>query len=141
MIPLLQKIVKKMNIQSITNAISSMFKKMRNPAPKVAPMLIGLGGDQRPGLSTVISTSNIVKALDKHGIPTGAAADGSENKTVAVVIAIVEEIYRAMHEDLNLQLSIRPGNVTVVTTGTNEGGPMIAQGINTNYVEGTAIAQ
>ena len=130
-----------MNITSITSPIKAIFSKVRGSAPQIPPMLMALGGPQRPGLSTVISVGNIVKALTKHGIPTEAAEDGSENKTVAVVIAIVEEIYRALHQDANAQIAIQPGAINVITSGANSGGPMISQGINTNYANGTAIIQ
>ena len=125
-----------MNITSITSPIKAIFSKVRGSAPQIPPMLMALGGPQRPGLSTVISVGNIV-----NGIPTEAAEDGSENKTVAVVIAIVEEIYRALHQDANTQIAIQPGAINVITSGANSGGPMISQGINTNFATGTAIIQ
>lgn len=130
-----------MNISSIVAPINAMFNKVRGSAPQIPPMLMALGGLQRPGLSTVVSVGNIVKSLTKHGIPTEAAEDGSENKTVAVVIAIVEEIYRAIHQDANIQIALRPGAINVITSGANSGGPMISQGINTNFASGTAIIQ
>ena len=130
-----------MTILSLLALIKALFTKVRGSAPQIPPMLMALGGPQRPGLSTVISVGNIVKALTKHGIPTEAAEDGSENKTVAVVIAIVEEIYRALHQDANTQIAIQPGAINVITSGANIGGPMISQGINTNFATGTAIIQ
>lgn len=130
-----------MNISSITRPINAVFESIRSAAPIIPPMLMAIGGFKRPGLSTVISVGNIVKALQKHGIPTEASKDGSENKTVAVIIAIVEEIYRALHEDANIQIAVQPGALTVITTGSNSGGPMISQGINTNFANGTAIIQ
>lgn len=130
-----------MNISSITRPINAVFESIRSAAPIIPPMLMAIGGFKRPGLSTVISVGNIVKALQKHGIPTGHFKDGDENKTVAVIFAIVEEIYRALHEDANIQIAVQPGALTVITTGSNSGGPMISQGINTNFANGTAIIQ
>lgn len=130
-----------MNILSITNTINALFKKTRTAAPKIPPMLMAIGGVNRPGLSTQESVGRIVRALKKHGIPTGAAKDGSENKTVAVVIAIVEEIYRALHEDVNIQIALQPSALNIITYGTNEGGPMLSKGSNINFAEGTAIIQ
>lgn len=130
-----------MNILSITNTIKALFEKTRTAAPKIPPMLMAIGGVNRPGLSTQESVGKIVRALKKHGIPTGAAKDGSENKTVAVVIAIVEEIYRALHEDVNIQIALQPSALNIITYGTNEGGPMLSKGSNINFAEGTAIIQ
>lgn len=130
-----------MNITSITSPIKAIFSKVRGPAPQIPPMLMALGGPQRPGLSTIVSVGNIVKAMNKHGIPTGPAEDGDENKSLVVIIAIVEEIYRALHQDANTQIAIQRGAINVITSGENSGGPVISRGTNTNYATGTAIIQ
>ena len=49
-----------MNVKTITESINAIFKKVRGAAPAIPPMLMALGAPQRPGLSTIISTSNIV---------------------------------------------------------------------------------
>ena len=130
-----------MEILQILSSISAMFNKTRVPAAQIPPMLMAVGGTQRPGLSTIVSVGNIVKALNKHGIPTSNGEDGSENKTVAFVIAIVEEIYRALHKDANTQIALQPGSINIISSGSNAGGPMISQGININFANGTAIIQ
>lgn len=130
-----------MNIADISNSIKSLFNVTRQPAPEIPGMLMAIGCTQKPGLSTVVSTGNIVKALSKHNIPTDPLPDGSENKTVALVIAIVEEVYRAMREDANIQVAHTPGAISVLTTGANSGGPVVSQGININFSKGQAIIQ
>ena len=130
-----------MNISDISNSIKSLFDVTRQPAPESPGMLMAVGCTQKPGLSTVVSTGNIVKALSKHGIPTDPMPDGSENKVVAYTIAVVEEIYRAMREDANIQIAHTPGAITVLTTGANGGGPMVSQGFNINFSKGQGIIQ
>ena len=130
-----------MNIADISNTIKSLFNITRQPAPEVPGMLMAIGCSQKPGLSTVISTGNIVKALSKHNIPTDPLPDGSENKTVALVIAIVEEVYRAIREDANVQVAHMPGAISVLSTGANSAGPVVSQGININFSKGQAIIQ
>ena len=130
-----------MNIADIANAIQSLFNITRQPAPEIPGMLMAIGCTQKPGLSTVVSTGNIVKALSKHGIPTEAMPDGSENKTVALVIAIVEEVYRAIKEDANIQVAHMPGAISVLSTGANSAGPVVSQGININFSKGNAVIQ
>ena len=130
-----------MTIADISNRIKSLFSITRSPAPEIPGMLMAVGCTQKPGLSTVVSTGNIVKALSKHGIPTDPMPDGSENKTVALVIAVVEEIFRAMREDANVQVAHTPGAISVLTTGANSGGPVVSQGININFSKGQAIVQ
>jgi hypothetical protein len=130
-----------MNIADISNAIKSLFNITRQPAPEIPGMLMAIGCTQKPGLSTVVSTGNIVKALSKHNIPTDPLPDGSENKTVALVIAVVEEVFRAIREDANIQVAHMPGAISVLSTGANSGGPVVSQGININFSKGQAIIQ
>jgi hypothetical protein len=130
-----------MTIADISNSIKSLFNITRQPAPEIPGMLMAIGCTQKPGLSTVVSTGNIVKAISKHGIPTDPMPDGSENKTVAYTIAVVEEIFRAIREDANIQVAHSPGAISVLTTGANSGGPVVSQGININFSKGQAIVQ
>lgn len=129
------------NIASISSRINDMFSFSRKPAPQVPGPLISIGGKQKPSLSTIQSAMNVIEELKKHGIPTDAMPDGSENKTMAFLIAIFDEIYRALREDANIQVAYGPGAITLMTTGANSGGPMISQGINTNFAKGEAIIQ
>ena len=96
---------------------------------------------QKPGLSAVESLSNVVSTLNAHDIPTGALPDGTENKILVIVNAILTEVFRALREDANIQVSYGPGSITVMTTGANGGGPMISQGVNINFGKGQAIIQ
>ncbi len=130
-----------MTIADISNSIKSLFNITRQPAPEIPGMLMAIGCTQKPGLSTIVSTGNIVKAISKHGIPTDPMPDGSENKTVAYTIAVVEEIFRAIREDANIQVAHSPGAISVLTTGANSGGPVVSQGININFSKGQAIVQ
>lgn len=130
-----------MNIADISNAIKSLFNVTRQPAPEIPGALMAIGCTQKPGLSTIVSTGNIVKALNAHGIPTDPLPDGSENKTVALVIAVVEEVYRAIREDANIQVAHMPGAITILATGANSGGPVVSNGININFSKGQAIIQ
>jgi len=130
-----------MNISDISNSIKSLFNITRQPAPEVPGMLMAIGGTQKPGLSTVVSVGNIVKALSKHSIPTEPLPDGTENKTVALVIAVVEEVFRAIREDANIQVAHTPGAISVLTTGANSAGPVVSQGININFSKGQAVVQ
>ena len=129
------------SISSIANTIKTLFKTTRKPAPQIPGMLMAVGATQRPGLSTVVSTGNVIKALNKHGIPTDPLPDGSENKTVALVIAVIEEVFRAIREDSNVQVAHTPGAISVLTTGANSGGPVVSQGVNINFSKGQAIIQ
>ena len=130
-----------MNISDISNSIKSLFDMTRQPAPEIPGMLMAVGCTQKPGLSTVVSTGNIAKALSKHGIPTDPLPDGTENKTVSLVIAIVEEVYRAIKEDANIQVAHMPGAISILANGSNSAGPVVSQGVNINFSKGYAVVQ
>ena len=130
-----------MSIADISNAIKNLFDTTRQPAPEIPGMLMAVGCTQKPGLSRTVSVGNIVNVLNKHSIPTDPLPDGTENKTVQVVIAIVDEIYRAIREDANVQISYAPGTISVMAMGANAGGPVVAQGININFSKGQGIIQ
>lgn len=130
-----------MTISDISNSIKALFDITRQPAPQIPGMLMAIGCTQKPGLSSIVSTGNIVKVLNKHDIPTDSLPDGTENKTVALVIAIVDEVFRAIREDANIQVAHTPGAITVLSTGANAGGPVVTQGININFSKGQAIVQ
>lgn len=130
-----------MTIADISNTIKSLFDVTRQPAPQIPGVLMAVGCIQKPGLSTIVSTGNIVKELNKHEIPTDPLPDGTENKTVALVIAIVDEVFRAIKEDANIQVAHMPGAITVMTAGANAGGPVVSQGININFSKGQAVVQ
>ena len=125
----------------ISNTLKSLFDFTRQPAPEIPGMLMAIGCSQKPGLSTAVSIGNIVKRLNKHSIPTDPLPDGSENKTVQVCIAIVDEIYRAIRQDANIQVSHMPGAISITATGANAGGPVVSQGININFSKGQGIIQ
>ena len=130
-----------MNIADISNSIKSLFDVTKQPAPEIPGALMAIGCAQKPGLSTIVSTGNIVKALNAHGIPTDPLPDGTENKTVALIIAVVDEVYRAIREDANVQVAHMPGAITILATGANSGGPVVSNGININFSKGQAIIQ
>ena len=130
-----------MTIADISNQIKNLFNVSRQPAPEIPGMLMAVGCMQKPGLSSKASVGNIVRVLDKHEIPTDPLPDGTENKTVQLVLAIVDEVYRALREDANIQVAHSPGAITILASGANLGGPVVSQGININFSKGQAIIQ
>lgn len=130
-----------MTVESIFKLINKLFEKKRKPAPKVPAMLITVGAGARPGLSTIQSSGNIVKKMNEMGFDTGAAPDGTQNMGVALAVAVVEEVFRALREDAKVQISIAPGESMIYTSGANAGGPLIGIGSNMNFVAGEGVIQ
>ena len=48
---------------------------------------------------------------------------------------------KALKMDARVQIGIPIGGIMITGTGSNAGGPMISQGININFANGTAIIQ
>ena len=114
--------------QSITNFL---YNNIRTPFPQLPRILMVCSMIKRPGLSVLTSVSNVVKDLNKLGIPTGAMPDGSENLTVGFTLALTKETYRAIRSDMSIQVGIQPGTLDImagtipgtnVTPGVGHGG-------------------
>ena len=111
-----------MGISQICQTIKNYFENIRSPFPQVPRILLVCSMIRRPGLSVISSVSNIVKDLNKLGIPTGPMPDGSANLTVGLVFASTKESYRAIRKDMSIQVGIQPGTLNIVGSpgaGTN----------------------
>ena len=117
-----------MGIEQICKTILKYFENVRAPFPQLSRILLVCSMVRRPGLSTIQSVSNIVKDLNRLGIPTGPMPDGSPNLTVAVTFANTKEHHRAIKHDMSIQVGIQPGSAMIFGTGANAGGPVTIQG-------------
>lgn len=120
-----------MGIEQICKTISSYFERVRDPFPQLSRILLVCSMIRRPGLSTIQSVSNIVKDLNRLGIPTGPMPDGSPNLTVAVTFANTKEQHRALKFDASVQVGIQPGTMSSIGFGSNGGGPITIVSNNT----------
>lgn len=122
-----------MNINSVVNKINSFFQAMDAKLTTVMPMpaiLLLCAAMSRKGLSPLRSISNVCQALEEAGIPTGPNPDGTPNLIVAAAYAIINEIYRAQTEDAVIQGSIQPGEMMILSQGSNSAGPVVSRGSN-----------
>jgi hypothetical protein len=110
-----------MGIEQICKTISNFFNNVRPPFPQLSGVLLVCSMIRRPGLSTIQSTANIVKDLNRLGIPTGPMPDGSANLTVGVMFASTKEQFRALKEDASVQGAMTPFSANVVVTGVGGG--------------------
>ncbi len=124
-----------MGIQQICNTIKNYFKKVRAAHPEMPGILIVCSLAQRPGLSVIQSTANIVNSLAKLGIPTGPMPDGSSNLTVGFTFGITSEIFRAVRKDMSMQVGLQPGSFNIVVGGAGGGtGTNINTGIGRMFL-------
>jgi len=120
-----------MGIEQICQTISNYFERIRTPFPQLSRILLVCSMIRRPGLSTIQSVSNIVKDLNRLGIPTGPMPDGSPNLTVAFTFANTKEQHRALKFDASIQVGMQPGTMASVGYGANAGGPVTVISTNT----------
>lgn len=129
-----------MGIEQICKSIANFFDNLRPPFPQLSRILLVCSMIRRPGLSTIQSVSNIVKDLNRLGIPTGPMPDGSANLTVAFTFASTKEIYRGIKKDMSIQVGFQPGSMMLTAFGGNAGGPITVQGMNTSTGQGFGMA-
>ena len=121
-----------MSIKQICESITKLFTNALPPFPQLPRILLVCSMIKRQGLSAIRSTSNIVKDLNKLGIPTGPMPDGSPNLTVAFAFASTKEYFRALKKDASVQVGVQPGSMMITGFGANAGGPVNIQGVNTS---------
>lgn len=122
-----------MGIEQICNSIKNVFQTVRPPASQISRILIICSMIKRPGLSVIVSTSNVIKDLNKLGIPTGIMPNGEPNHTNLITFSTFKEGYRGIKFDLSIQTGNMIGSETVQV------GP--AAGINTTPGLGFAAAK
>jgi hypothetical protein len=129
-------------IEQVSNSIKRLFDTtLRKPASIIPGIIMLCSLAKRPGLSPLISFGRIIQGIEKQGIPTEPLPDGSPNLMNIMMKEIVSETYRAIKEDMNIQVCLAPGTINVVATGGNAGGPVTVTGPNINVVTGNALAQ
>ena len=121
-----------MSIKQICESITKLFTNALPPFPQLPRILLVCSMIKRQGLSAIRSTSNIVKDLNKLGIPTGPMPDGSPNLTVAFAFASTKENFRALKKDASVQVGVQLGSMMITGFGANAGGPVNIQGVNTS---------
>lgn len=125
-----------MGISQICETIRNYFSNVRPPFPQLSRLLLVCSMIRRPGLSVLQSVANITKDLNKLGIPTGSMPDGSANLTIAFAFASTKETYRAIKNDMSIQVGIQPGSAIITGAGANAGGPMTVISTNMNPMFG-----
>lgn len=122
------------NIKSITDTITGVFDKARPMLQAIPPLIMVSSVLQRPGLSSMTITANIIRRQSEAGAPVGALADGSQSVSEAMERIRVEEIIKAIRMDSKVEVVVPPGSIAITAFGANAGGPVTVQGTNTSPV-------
>lgn len=128
-------------IMQIGQSFKNVFSGLRSPANVISAIIMLCAMVRRPGLSCMVSTSNIIQDISKRGCPTGELPDGSKNLMNEVIASVICEVYRALKEDSNIQIAFPPGAFTINATGGNAGGPVNVTGTNITPGSGVGLMQ
>ena len=129
------------NFKEICKGFKGALNSLRKPANVISTIIMLCALSKRPGLSCLISTSNVIRDLSKKGCPTGPLPDGSPNLMNEFAASMVCEIFRALKEDANIQIGIPPGSLNIQVSGGNAGGPFVGIGSNIGPGNGYGLLQ
>lgn len=130
------------NAKSLADSIKKIITQTARSAAATIPAIVMLCSlAKRPGLSTIVSVMNILQNFKKSGIPTEPLPSGEQNLYVQMTIHIVDEIYRALREDANIQGAGAPGAFSIIAKGGNAGGPIVVEGSNINPFKLVGVIQ
>lgn len=130
-----------LGISQIGQSFKTIFSGLRKPANIIPSIIMLCAMVRRPGLSCMVSTSNIIQDVAKRGCPTGDLPDGSKNLMNEMMSSIICEVFRALKEDANIQIALAPGSFTINATGGNAGGPVNVTGTNITPASGVGLLQ
>lgn len=124
-----------MTIQDITDSIEKLISVVRKPLVQIPTVLAVCGAVNKPGLSPMLIAASIISRRHEAGAFTGPAPDGSQNVDEAMEVIRVEEICKAIKNDLSLQGGIPPGGIHMTGTAMTNAGPAAVEVINDGYVK------
>lgn len=126
-------------IKTICDAIEKAITYARAPLAAIPSAILVCSAVQRPGLSSMLIASNIIRRQQEAGIPVGPADDGGANLAEAMERIRVEELVKAIKMDGKVQIGIPIGGIQFTGTGANAGGPVVITGYNINSPYGVGI--
>jgi hypothetical protein len=128
-----------MTVESIVTSIKNLFGAVRVPLVPIPAMMLGGGASGRPGISSMMVASNVIRRLPEVGAPVGPNTDGTANIYEGIVRLIVEEVVKAIKLDGKIEIAIPPDAIKSVGQGGNAGGPVVVVSKNVNPVQGVGV--
>lgn len=128
-----------MNIKKVLELTNKAIDAARKPANKIAAMLIYATAVQRPGISKLKISSQIIADNEPLGINIGQMPDGTDNVVNAFVYNVVEKVVDTLKDDSMVECVIPSGSIVVQANGANAGGPIVSVGTNINDAKGYGV--
>ena len=129
----------KNTIKSVVELTNSAIDSARKPVNALAALMIYATAVQRPGISKIKISSEVISDNATLGINTGQMPDGTENVVNAFVVNFVEKVVDTLKDDAMIECVIPSGSLVVKANGGNAGGPVEAIGTNINNAKGYGI--
>lgn len=128
-----------MNIKNLIKTVNTALDAARKPANKLAAFMIYVTAVNRPGISKIKITSEVISDNETLGINTGQMPDGTDNVVNEFVNNVVEKVVDALKDDAMVECVIPMGSLIVQANGANAGGPVVATGTNINNAKGYGV--
>lgn len=128
-----------MNIKGLLETVNTALDAARKPVTAMAALLVYATAVQRPGISKIKITSEIISDNATLGINTGQMPDGTENVVNEFVSNVVEKVVDTIKDDAMVECVIPIGALVLQANGANGGGPIAAVGTNINNAKGYGI--
>lgn len=129
----------KRTIKSVVELTNSAIDAARKPVNAAAAFMIYATAVQRPGISKIKITSEVISDNATLGINTGQMPDGTDNVVNQFVYNVVEKVVDTLKDDAMVECVIPKGSIVVKASGGNAGGPIEAIGTNINDAKGYGI--
>ena len=124
-----------MSIYDICNAIEKAIAVVRKPLVQIPTVLAVCGAVNKPSLSPMLIAVSIIARRPEAGAYCGPAPDGSQNVDEAMEVIRIEEICKAIKNDLSIQGGIPPGGIHLTGTAMTNAGPAAVEVVNDGYVK------
>ena len=128
-------------INTIAQGIENAFKAVRPALKSIPPLLLLCEVFQRPGLSAIATTGNIIKRMPEAGIETGVNPCGSPNVNNKFIRIICEEVIKEIKDNAKVTCVIAPTSINSIGTGANADGPVVVTSYNTIPVNTMGIIE
>ena len=128
-----------MKLKEILKSIDKAIDAARTPVRKLAGMMIYATAVQRPGISKIKISSEVISENETLGIMTGEMPDGTDNIVNEFVFNMTEKIIDTLKDDAKIECVVPIGSIIVEAKGGNAGGPVEAVGTNINMANAVGI--
>lgn len=129
------------NIDSIIKGFDNIMNlsSVGSPPPIPTPLIL-TGVPKRTGLSAIKIASNIIARKNEAGLPVGVLPSGEVSPDELMERIRVEEIIKALREDLIIRVGI-PAGTPVKAEGISAAGPVSVFGSTIGFTGGYGVIQ